>query len=111
MAPKGKKKKKSSKAKKEPGDEEEKKPEEEAPEYQDPKLAFPEVEIEIKLATPPIDELSKQKLMSKLTFDIALNYKLRTSTRLATILQYIIDSHDGAIKAQDITMCLDHYHN
>jgi hypothetical protein len=31
--------------------EEEKKPEEEAPEYQDPKLAFPEVDIEIKLAT------------------------------------------------------------
>jgi hypothetical protein len=59
MAPKGKKKKKSSKSKKEPGAEEEKKPEDEAPEYQDPKLAFPEVEIEIKLTTPPVDELSK----------------------------------------------------
>ena len=61
MAPKGKKKKKSSKAKKEGGDEEEKKEVEEAPEYQDPKLAFPEVEIEIKLATPPIEELSKKQ--------------------------------------------------
>lgn len=38
-----------------------------------------------------------------------MNYKLRTSTRLTTILQYIIDSHDGAIKAEDISMCLDHY--
>jgi len=110
MAPKGKKKKKSSKAKKEPGEEEEKKPEEEAPEYQDPKLAFPEVDIEIKLATPPIEELSKN-LMHIKPLCKALNYKLRTSTRLATILQYIIDSHDGAIKAEDITMCLDHYHN
>lgn len=110
MAPKGKKKKKSSKAKKEGGEEEEKKPEEEAPEYQDPKLAFPEVEIEIKLATPPIEELSKKHLCNVIGI-IALNYKLRTSTRLATILQYIIDSHDGAVKAQDITMCLDHYHN
>ena len=59
MAPKGKKKKKSTKAKKEPGPEEEKKPEDEAPEYQDPKLAFPEVELEIRLATPPVEELSK----------------------------------------------------
>ena len=65
MAPKGKKKKKSSKAKKEPGEEEEKKPEEEAPEYQDPKLAFPEVDIEIKLATPPIEELSKNLMHIK----------------------------------------------
>lgn len=60
MAPKKKKVKKSKKAKEDNPDGEEKKPEDEAPEYIDPKLAFPEVDIEIKLATPPnIDELSK----------------------------------------------------
>ena len=36
---------------------------------------------------------------------------MRTSTRLSSIVQQIIDSHDGAIKAEDISMCLDHYSN
>lgn len=56
------KKKKSTKKskKKEPKAEEEKKPEDEEPEYIDPKKSFPEVEIEVKLATPPVDFLSKQ---------------------------------------------------
>lgn len=54
------KKKKSSKKKaKEPKPDEEKKEEEEEPEYIDPAKAFPEVEIEVKLATPPVDFLSK----------------------------------------------------
>jgi hypothetical protein len=56
-----KKKKSSKKAKKskEPKPEEEKKPEDEEPEYIDPAKSFPEVEIEVKLATPPVDFLSK----------------------------------------------------
>ena len=57
----GKKKvtKKAKKEKKADGDEE-KKDENPAPEYIDPKLAYPEVEIEVRLATPPnIEELSK----------------------------------------------------
>ena len=55
------KKKKSSKKgkKKEAKPDEEKKEEEEEPEYIDPAKAFPEVEIEVKLATPPVDFLSK----------------------------------------------------
>ncbi len=55
------KKKKSSKKgkKKEAKPDEEKKEEEEEPEYIDPAKQFPEVEIEVKLATPPVDFLSK----------------------------------------------------
>ena len=118
----GKKKvKKKSKKSKEANPDEENKEENLAPEYIDPKLAYPEVDIEIKLATPPnIEELSKHSSNSRwkrelleilfiLTDNVALNYKLRTSTRLTTILQHIIDSHDGAIKSEDISMCLDHY--
>ena len=44
---------------KEPKPEEEKKPEDEEPEYIDPAKSFPEVEIEVKLATPPVDFMSK----------------------------------------------------
>ncbi len=57
-----KKKKSSKKSKKKeaaPGEGEEKKEEELEPEYIDPAKTFPEVEIEVKLATPPIDFLSK----------------------------------------------------
>ena len=55
------KKKKSTKKgkKKEPKPEEEVKPEDMEPEYIDPAKSFPEVEIEVKLATPPVDFLSK----------------------------------------------------
>ena len=55
------KKKKSSKKgkKKVAATEEEKKPEDEEPEYIDPSKAFPEVDIEVKLATPPVDFLSR----------------------------------------------------
>lgn len=59
MAPKKKKSAKKSKKSKEPKPEEEKKPEDEEPEYIDPAKSFPEVEIEVKLATPPVDFLSK----------------------------------------------------
>lgn len=59
MAGKKKVKKKAKKAK-EGNPDEEQKEENLPPEYIDPKLAFPEVDIEIKLASPPnIDELSK----------------------------------------------------
>ena len=59
MAGKKKVKKKAKKAK-EGNPDEENKEENLAPEYIDPKLAFPEVDIEIKLASPPnIEELSK----------------------------------------------------
>ncbi len=40
---------------------------------------------------------------------VAIHKKLRTSTHLSTIVQFIVDSHDGAVKAEDIWMCLDHY--
>ena len=59
MAPKKKKSSKKSKKSKEPKPEEEKKPEDEEPEYIDPAKSFPEVEVEVKLATPPVDFLSK----------------------------------------------------
>ena len=57
----GKKKKvKKSKKEKEPKGDEENKEENLAPEYIDPKLAYPEVDIVIKLTDPPgIEELSK----------------------------------------------------
>jgi hypothetical protein len=71
MAPKKKKVKKSKKEKDPKGDEENKE-ENLAPEYIDPKLAYPEVDIVVKLTTPPnIDELSKyQFLMFKELTDI-----------------------------------------
>ncbi len=54
-----KKKVKKSKKSKDANPDEEAKEENLAPEYIDPKLTFPEVDIEIKLATPPgIEELS-----------------------------------------------------
>ena len=82
MAAKKKVKKKAKKTK-DANPDEENKEENLAPEYIDPKLAFPEVDIEIKLATPPnIEELSKLSNWHRL----ALNYKLRTSTRLTTIV-------------------------
>ena len=72
MAPK-KKKVKKSKKEKDPKDEENKE-ENLAPEYIDPKLAYPEVDIVVKLTTPPnIDELSKlqflmaEEIIQKLT--------------------------------------------
>jgi hypothetical protein len=34
---------------------------------------------------------------------------LRTNTRIQTIKQMIIDKHDGAIRSDDISMCLEHY--
>ena len=93
----GKKKKKGTKKKKA---DKEKKPEEEKknlyeiPEYIDPKIYTPMVELTIKLATPPVDAL---------TFKI----NVRTTTRLEHIKQKIIDRHDGAIK--DVTMCIHKY--
>ena len=69
MAPKKKKVKKSKKEKDPKGDEENKE-ENLAPEYIDPKLAYPEVDIVVKLTTPPnIDELSKYRsfVFEKLT--------------------------------------------
>ena len=63
MAPKKKKVKKSKKDKEPKGDEENKE-ENLAPEYIDPKLAYPEVDIVVKLTTPPnIDELSKYRFL------------------------------------------------
>ena len=59
MPAKKKKSSKKSKKSKEPKPEEEKKPEDEEPEYVDPAKSFPEVEIEVKLATPPVDFMSK----------------------------------------------------
>lgn len=58
----GKKKKKGTKKKKgakEKKPEEEKKTMYEIPEYIDPKVWTPQVELTIKLATPPIEHLSK----------------------------------------------------
>ncbi len=62
------KKKKSTKKskKKETNPEEEKKPEEMEPEYIDPAKSFPEVEIHVILATPPVDYLSKYLEIMKL---------------------------------------------
>ena len=59
MPAKKKKVSKKGKKSKEPKPEEEKKPEDEEPEYIDPAKSFPEVEIEVKLATPPVDFMSK----------------------------------------------------
>ena len=53
---KGSKKKKSTKEK---GPEEEKKNLYDIPEYIDPKIYTPKVELTIKLANPPVDHLSK----------------------------------------------------
>lgn len=64
-----KKKKKGGKKKK--GSTKEKKPEEEkktlyeVPEYIDPKIYTPIVELTIKLATPPVDSLSKLRILKQ----------------------------------------------
>ena len=55
--------KKGSKKSKEPKAEEEKKPDEEEPKFIDPLIAFPEVEISVILATPPVDFMSKPFLL------------------------------------------------
>jgi len=60
---KGKKgsKKKGTKVKKDKAPEEEKKTIYDIPEYIDPKIYTPQVELTIKLATPPVDSLSKHQ--------------------------------------------------
>ena len=108
MPAKKKKSSKKSKKSKEPKPEEEKKPEDEEPEYIDPSKAFPEVEISVILATPPVDFMSKGP-----TDHSAIDFKetLRTNTRISTIKQMIIDRYDGSIKAEDLSLCLDHYNS
>ena len=93
---KGKKKKGTKKKKKdkEKNPEEEKKNIYEIPDYIDPKVYTPIVDLTIKLATPPVDAL---------TFKI----QVRTTTRLEDIKRKIIDRHDGAIK--DVTMCINRF--
>eukprot|EP00347_Sterkiella_histriomuscorum_P005921 403354757 len=88
---KGGKKKKSTKEKK---PEEEKKTIFEIPEYIDPKIYTPQVQLTIKLATPPNDHL---------TFKITA----RTTTRIEEIERKIIDQHDGSIK--NVTICQSVY--
>ena len=83
MAPKKKKSTKKGKKSKEPKVEEEKKPEDEEPEYIDPAKNFPIVEIQIKLATPPVDFLSKFKYIKNRLTDMTEN--VRTNTRVSTI--------------------------
>ena len=58
-----KKKKSSKKGKKKEKVEEEKKEEDLEPEYIEPAKQFPVVDIEIKLSTPPVDFLSKEKYL------------------------------------------------
>lgn len=54
MPAKKKKASKKSKKSKDPKPEEEKKPEDEEPEYIDPAKAFPEVEVQVSLVSPPL---------------------------------------------------------
>lgn len=117
---KGSKKKKSTKEKK---PEEEKKTLFEIPEYIDPKIYTPQVQLTIKLATPPNDHLSKLRNSSHMIFKIlsylsscnfylynfiyliilAFKITARTTTRIEEIERKIIDQHDGSIK--NVTIC------
>ena len=100
---KGAKKKKSTKEK---GPEEEKKNLYDIPEYIDPKIYTPKVELTIKLANPPIEHLSKFHLQSNCSL-IAFKHTTYVTTRLEDIKRKIIEKHDGSIK--DVTMCLGGY--
>jgi hypothetical protein len=119
----GKKKKKGTKKKstKEKKPEEEKKTIFEIPEYIDPKIYTPQVQLTIKLATPPNDHLSKltfsfdefhkQHLSSLRNFFkhhpilhiLAFKITARTTTRIEEIERKIIEQHDGSIK--NVTIC------
>ena len=95
--PKGKKtkgKKKKSKVSKEKKPEEEKQTINEIPQYIDPKIYTPKVDLTIRLATPIVDPL---------TFKL----QVMITTRLEDIKRKIIEKHDGSIK--DVTMCINKY--
>ena len=95
MAPKKKKLIKKKKSKKDKGPEEEKKTMYEIPEYIDPKVLAPIVDLTIKLATPPVEALTFMQ-------------QFRTTTRLEEIKRKIIQkNHDGAVG--DISMCIHRY--
>ena len=103
MPAKKKKSSKKGKKSKEPKPEEEKKPEDEEPEYIDPAKAFPEVEVQVSLVSPPLGLTGKLLLFTPTDFKVTL----RTNTRISTIRQMIIDRFDGSIRAEDISMCSD----
>ena len=46
-----------------------------------------------------------------LSFILPIDFSenMRTNTRIQTIKQMIIDKYDGAIRGDDISMCLEHY--